>query len=250
MTGFPKIIHQCYGLWDSKIPPEIQKRIDTWKRLHPSYKYILWDKKKCRDLIKTHYDWFLPIYDKYPYVIQRADAVRYFILFRYGGVYSDIDLEPAKSITPLLEKYKRKMCILYRSPNSDMLTNDFIISKPKNIFWKKVIHYMITNSNLNYMTKHLTVMNTTGPLMLDYVYETFLFKTKHVFIIDAKYVNNCDISTVKPARNKGAFLTRYDGNSWHSIDSSVINFFYKYFKFVLLMVTIIICAIYFVNKNK
>jgi mannosyltransferase OCH1-like enzyme len=244
MPGFPKIIHQCFGLWDPEIPKEIQKRIDIWKRLHPDYKYILWDKKKCRDLIKNHFDWFLTIYDKYPYMIQRADAVRYFILFKYGGVYSDIDLEPVKTITPLLEKHKNKKCIMYRSPNSDMLTNDFMISKPKNIFWKKVWYYLIMNSNFNSSSKHLTVMNSTGPLLLDFVYDSFLFKKENVYIIDAKYVNNCDIATVKPAVNKGAYLKRYDGNSWHSLDSTIINFIYKYY-FIIIIFIVVILIFYF-----
>lgn len=246
---FPKIIHQCFGMWDSKIPPEIQKRMDTWKKLHPGYEYILWDKKKCRDLIKNDFNWFLNIYDKYKYVIQRADAVRYFILYKYGGVYSDIDLEPVKDITPLLEKYKSKKCVLYKSPNSDMLTNDFMISKPKNPFWKKIWYYLMIYSDYNSFSKHLTVMNSTGPILLDHVYDTFLFSNKYVYIIDSKYINNCDISTPKPARNKGAYLIRHDGNSWHSIDSTIINFFYTNGMAIILTITIIILIIVLIKNN-
>jgi mannosyltransferase OCH1-like enzyme len=244
MSSFPKIIHQCFGFWDSNIPPNIQKRIDIWKSLHPKYKYILWDKKKSRELIKTHFDWFLGIYDNYPYPIQRADAIRYFILYKYGGIYCDIDLEPVKKISTLLEKYRSKQCILYRSPNSDMLTNDFMISKPKNIFWKKVWHQLILNCNFSSVSKHLTIMNSTGPLLIDYAYDNFSLKKKYVYIIDAKYINNCDIATPKPARNKGAYFKRYDGNSWHSLDSSIINFFYKnYIIFIVLFFIIVFIII-------
>ena len=70
-----------------------------------------------------------------------------------------------------MEKYKKKDCIFYRSSNSDLLTNDFMISKPKNIFWKKVWHGLIINHSYNSLSKHLEVMWTTGPLFLDNIYE-------------------------------------------------------------------------------
>ena len=54
MKEIPKIIHQIYGFWDKNIPTHIQSRIDVWKKLHPDYKYILWDKKKSRDFIKKN----------------------------------------------------------------------------------------------------------------------------------------------------------------------------------------------------
>jgi mannosyltransferase OCH1-like enzyme len=240
-SEIPKIIHQIFGLWDTSIPKEIQKRIDTWKRLHPNYKYILWDKKKCRNFLKKKYDWFLPIYDNYSYHVQRADSIRYFILYEYGGVYSDIDLEPVKSIDTILTKYKHKQSILYRSPNSDMLTNDFMISKPKNIFWKKMINELVVKHNFSSMSKHLTIMYSTGPLLLDNVYYSFDRRRKYVFIIDTKYINNCDVTVPKPARNKHGYLKRYDGRSWHSIDSTIIDFFIVHYKFIIiLLITVII----------
>ena len=81
MKEIPKIIHQIYGFWDKNIPTHIQSRIDVWKKLHPDYKYILWDKKKSRDFIKKKYNWFLSIYDNYIYQVQKTDALRYFILY-------------------------------------------------------------------------------------------------------------------------------------------------------------------------
>ena len=35
---------------------------------------------------------FLAPYRSYPYDIQRADAIRYFILFEFGGLYLDLDI--------------------------------------------------------------------------------------------------------------------------------------------------------------
>lgn len=251
MKEFPKIIHQVYGFWDKNIPKNIQHRIDIWKKMHPEYKYILWNKKSSREFIKLNYNWFLKLYDTYQYNVQRADVIRYFILYHYGGIYSDIDLEPVKKIDTLLEKYKDKEAIFYRSSNSDLLTNDFMISKPKNKFWKKVWHDLILNHNFSSLSKHLTVMYTTGPLLIDGSYEEFLLKKKYIYIINSKYINNCDISTIKPCYNKEAYLKRYEGNSWHGFDSTFLNFIYTYkYMFIIFIliaiITFIICKyIYF-----
>ncbi|KAF8827977.1 hypothetical protein HHX47_DHR4001039 [Lentinula edodes] len=42
-----------------------------------------------REFIAEHYPWFLDTFNDYKYAIQRADAIRYFVLHHYGGVYLD-----------------------------------------------------------------------------------------------------------------------------------------------------------------
>ncbi len=44
-----------------------------------------------RELIATEYPWFLNTFDNYSEPIQRADAIRYFVLAHFGGVYLDLD---------------------------------------------------------------------------------------------------------------------------------------------------------------
>ena len=48
--------------------------------------------------METKFPEFLDLYDGYNSEIQRADAVRYFLLYEYGGVYADLDFE---SLQPL-----------------------------------------------------------------------------------------------------------------------------------------------------
>jgi len=38
------------------------------------------------------YPWFLETFDSYPYNIERADVIRYFALYHFGGIYLDLDL--------------------------------------------------------------------------------------------------------------------------------------------------------------
>ena len=54
-------------------------------------KLQLWTDVKSRELIATEYPWFLNTFDNYSQPIQRADAIRYFVLAHYGGIYIDLD---------------------------------------------------------------------------------------------------------------------------------------------------------------
>jgi mannosyltransferase OCH1-like enzyme len=42
-------------------------------------------------LTVARYPWFLETFDGYVYPIQRADAIRYFVLHHFGGIYIDLD---------------------------------------------------------------------------------------------------------------------------------------------------------------
>jgi inositol phosphorylceramide mannosyltransferase catalytic subunit len=53
---------------------------------------ILGTEKTSRAFISNHYTWFLYVYDSYPYNIQRIDAIKYFVLYHYGGFYLDLDI--------------------------------------------------------------------------------------------------------------------------------------------------------------
>lgn len=45
----------------------------------------------CMTLTAARYPWFLETFDGYRYPIQRADAIRYFVLHHFGGIYIDLD---------------------------------------------------------------------------------------------------------------------------------------------------------------
>jgi mannosyltransferase OCH1-like enzyme len=102
----PKIIHQTYK--NESIPAHWKGPQQSCLDLHPDYEYKLWTDKKAREFIAaeyaphlyptcTHsltasrYPWFLETFDGYPYPIQRADAIRYFVLHHFGGIYIDLD---------------------------------------------------------------------------------------------------------------------------------------------------------------
>lgn len=65
--------------------------------------YMLWTDATARQFIAEKYPAFLPTFDGYEYNIQRADAIRYFVLHHFGGVYMDLDMGCRRRIDPLLK---------------------------------------------------------------------------------------------------------------------------------------------------
>ena len=104
VTGgeIPRILHQIFFGGQGAVLPSYRLYSETWRKNHPGWDYQFWDVTRCRQLLERDYPSYLPMYDGYPHRIQRIDAVRYFILHRWGGVYVDMDIESLKPIDDLV----------------------------------------------------------------------------------------------------------------------------------------------------
>lgn len=99
----PKKIHYMW-LGGKEIPPQLKKCIDSWKRFCPDYEIIRWDESNY----DVHKNKFLSqAYDnqKYGFV---PDFARIDILYSYGGIYLDTDVELKRNIDELL--YQEAFC--------------------------------------------------------------------------------------------------------------------------------------------
>jgi len=179
----PKIIHQTWST--ESIPDEFQLLSDTWKELHPSWEYILWTDKMNRDFIIQHFPDFLGKYDAYPDNIQRVDAVRYFILYHYGGVYIDLDFECLENIEPLLEE---ATCLFGKEPDEHcrvhnkkvIISNAFMACIPRHVFIRSLCEEISLASSAMAFQKDY-IQETTGLFMVSRMYD--LFADKHLIYI-------------------------------------------------------------------
>jgi len=97
----PRLLHFTWKT--TELPREMADYYDKWQKLHPGWDIRLWTDESMRAFVAESYPEFLSIYDSYPKMIQRADAFRYLVLGRLGGIYADLDVEPFAPVTPLLE---------------------------------------------------------------------------------------------------------------------------------------------------
>lgn len=79
----PKIIHQT---WKTKVIPEHWKdSSNSCKIYNEDFNYILWTDDSMDEFVKINYPKFYKVYKSYEYNIQRCDAFRYLVLYKYGG---------------------------------------------------------------------------------------------------------------------------------------------------------------------
>lgn len=198
----PKIIHQIWSGIDEALPKHFKELGETWKRDYPEWQYYLWNNQSMNDFIKKYYPQYWDIYNKFPYNIQRWDAVRYLILDKIGGMYVDFDYE---SIEPMNNLLKDKTCYFAQEPMShsmavnwkyDKIFNNALMgSVPKHPFIRRIINYVFSPETLeNKKVKDLCVLETTGPHMLLNLYSQINEDEKtEIHLIPAMYVTPFDV---------------------------------------------------------
>ena len=93
----PKIIHYC---WFGHAPKteQINSYIETWKKYCPDYQFIEWNEENF-DINENQYCREAYEAKKWAFV---TDYVRLKVLFTYGGIYMDTDVEVVKPLDRFL----------------------------------------------------------------------------------------------------------------------------------------------------
>ena len=176
--SIPRIIHQT---WDSPtLPKKFVPWIRSWTQHHPEWQYWFWTPDDVRCLLRQRYPHFVHLYDKYPTMLQRADVMRYFVLYTFGGVYADLDMECLKPIDPLLfnrscvfsEEPYEHVYILNRRVGDANVMNTVMACRPGHPFFKELLAKLKLpqTKNLNY---NRDAVATTGPFFVDSVLKQY-----------------------------------------------------------------------------
>src|SRR5436309_2112710 len=103
-SEIPKKFHQIWFQGQARMPARYLAYQKALKDLHPGYEYEFWDEPRIAHLLQRRYPTFYQLWCSLPFMIQKIDAAKLFILHRYGGIYMDLDMEPIRSIEPLLTR--------------------------------------------------------------------------------------------------------------------------------------------------
>ena len=180
-TQIPKIIHQVWEGRSGVKPDEMLFQLaDTWKNENPEWEYKFWGYKAIDQFLLDYFPEFIEIYKNLRYDVQRWDAIRYLILFKFGGVYADLDyecLEPLEWLSNnkdcCLGLEPKEHCLIFNKPY--FIGNSFMAVAPQHPFFKSIISE-ISNNHSNAQDKFRYVLETTGPFMLTNLYASYLEK--------------------------------------------------------------------------
>lgn len=94
----PKLIHYCWLSKDA-YPDNILKCLESWKTKLPDYKIMLWNFDRS-EICSSAWVQEAFAHQKYAFA---ADYIRLYVLYHYGGIYLDSDVEVLKNFDDLLQ---------------------------------------------------------------------------------------------------------------------------------------------------
>lgn len=95
----PKIIHYCW-FGGNPLPKLAVRCIESWKKYLPDYEIKEWNEQNF-DVNMVAYTREAYQEKKYAYV---SDYARLWILYQYGGIYFDTDVEVIRPLNDILER--------------------------------------------------------------------------------------------------------------------------------------------------
>lgn len=95
----PKIIHYCW-FGGNPLPDSAKKCIASWKKILPDYEIKEWN--------ENNFDVNMIPYIEEAYRVKKfafvSDFARFYILYKYGGLYFDTDVEVVKPLDSIINK--------------------------------------------------------------------------------------------------------------------------------------------------
>lgn len=89
----PKVVHQTWKACNS-VPDRQHSWREGCRKMNPDWTFHLWNDADNRRLLTEADERFRPlldVYDGYPVPINRVDFARLLYLYRYGGIYMDLE---------------------------------------------------------------------------------------------------------------------------------------------------------------
>ena len=171
----PKIIHYCW-FGNNPLPDDAKVCIASWKKYCPDYEIIEWNENNF-DLEQNQYVKEAYEEKKWAFI---TDYVRLYVLYNYGGIYMDTDVEVLKNLDVFLhnkgfsgfEDYDRVPTgIMASEKNNNFIGNQLKYYNNKH-FVVDGKHDMKTNVETitEYCLEHGLILNNTKQQIDDFVF--------------------------------------------------------------------------------
>lgn len=178
----PRKIHQVYGVFnDGKSLEDIplfHQQVSKTKQycITNDIEYKMWDNESCNELI-SKYPQYKELYENFRFPVQKADFIRYLILYDTGGIYVDCDIAPIGDMNDLFQM--NEFFVIWNNDKKLLPYNAVLGTVSKNILYedifKQIQHDYAQKLNID-VYKTWTgrfVFQTTGHFMLNRVLKRY-----------------------------------------------------------------------------
>tara|TARA_R110002012_G_scaffold263932_1_gene447173 strand:- start:1460 stop:2119 length:660 start_codon:yes stop_codon:yes gene_type:complete len=149
----PTILHQT---WKEKDSGKYKNCVDSWEEYMPNLQRRLYLDDDIDTMVKQIVPHYYSLYSQFNYFIEKIDFFRYVVLWEFGGIYADMDVECLQDINKLLDG--RVVFPVESSFNRNLVGQFMMITPPRHRLWVHLMHYIIVN-----YSKEKYVPYNTGP---------------------------------------------------------------------------------------
>ncbi len=162
--------------------PLVQKKIDSFKQLNPEYTYNLYMDDDMDNFVNEHYKGEIAdCYNKLNIIVAKVDFWRYLVLYKYGGIYLDMDSSIEKPLKSLIKEEDEAIITAEGNPN--IYVQWALIFSKNHPILKRTIELIIKNiknnsypNNIHKMTGPTVYSRAINEVHLDLFREIIKFK--------------------------------------------------------------------------
>jgi mannosyltransferase OCH1-like enzyme len=234
--------------------------VEKLHRLNPDWEHKKWDEARLRKACEEYGSECATRFDAYEHFMQKVDFGRYVILYLYGGVTVDCDMEAFRSLSDLPEiefsplivgksndsVFETSMITFGHVINDDWFINSgFIATKARNPDVKRLVESCINDRTKreDYFSQVYFISSTTGPIRISTALKDSNMTILSPDVLESEYENE-----------KTIFIHDHELSWTDGFNASLFKgyLFVKEYKqpFVLLFTILIFAILYIISKPK
>ncbi len=218
----PKIIHHIW-MGKNTIPEINLFCANSIKKTNPNFEYILWRDDDIHNMITKYFPEYYDSFNKLPRMIMKIDMFRYFLMYKYGGLYTDMDYFMFKSFDLLNEKVIIPCNKEDENGNPICLGNCIFASEPNHPFWKSLMDtlYTIDRSKIDYLIDKNIDGNVlgTGPMFVFAMWKRYSKLNDDISISKRNLfhpITNIDPEYINTLKNNNCYGMHYCTGLWRN----------------------------------
>lgn len=156
----PKVVYQSW--YTKTFHPAVQEKLEKMKAMNPDYEFRLYTDDEIDEFVNTEFPGEIAdCYNRLNIIVAKVDFWRYLILYKYGGVYLDIDSEILKPLHELI--HEDDSAILSAEQNEFKFVQWALIFSKGHPILKRTIDFIVENISKNLFPNDICKM--TGPIV-------------------------------------------------------------------------------------
>jgi mannosyltransferase OCH1-like enzyme len=146
--------------YTANLHPLLQMKIDSFKRMNPEYRYHFYNDDDIDNFVNEHFKGEIAeCYNKLNIIVAKVDFWRYLVLYKYGGVYLDMDSSIEQPLRHLINDDDEAIITAEGNPN--LYVQWALIFSKEHPILKRTIELIVGNIKHNHYPDN--IHETTGP---------------------------------------------------------------------------------------